>query len=291
MKPIVTPSATLDKITEFTHRYPSACFHTIDMPYRLCSPAAQDPANCKLWMDESGEVLGFGLTQLPFSSLDWAVRPGNEALQTEIVAWGVERLQEIAHQRGEGFGYLLDSRTDNDPIAQEHGFVLDDWHIRNLDLSFDQPAQSASTPSGFHIRPLYGDAEVAAYVALHRAAFDTRNMSVEWRARTLSHPTYQPQLDLVAEAANGRLAAFCIGWLGEINGEVVGQIEPVGVLPEFQRQGLGRAILRHSLQRFYKLGAKRVLIDAESHNLSSKHLYEASGFREATTTYKYFRQF
>jgi ribosomal protein S18 acetylase RimI-like enzyme len=280
-----------DQILAFTQRSPFSCFHAIDMPYRLCSPAAQEPANCRLWHDRSGAVRGFGVVQLPFSTLDWAVRPGDESLRQEIVAWGVARLQEIARQRGERFGYLLDSRSNNDPVALAAGFEVDDWHIRNLMLEFSQPPTPPTIPSSFRIRPLSGQQEVAAYVDLHRAAFQTRNMSVEWRAKTLAHPLYQPDLDLVVEATDGQLVAFCIGWLGGSDGPLTGQIEPLGVLPAYHRQGLGRAILLESLQRFYKMGATRVLIDAENNNEASQHLYEGNGFREVAKSYKYFRLF
>jgi mycothiol synthase len=185
---------------------------------------------------------------------------------------------------GEGFGYLLDSRSENDAVALQNGFELDDWYIRNLVLTFEQSPPTPAIPEEFTIRPLNGEAEVAAYVDLHRAAFQSRNMSIEWRARTVSHPRYRPELDLVAESAD-------VGWLGEQNGEVVGQIEPLGVLPEFHRHGLGRAILQESLQRFYKAGVRRLLIDAENNNSGSQHLYESVGFREEARSYKYFRLF
>lgn len=284
-------ASTLNQILAFSLRYPSACFHTIDMPYRLSSPAAQELANCRLWLDEAGELAAFAITQLPFSTLDWATRPGSEALHADIVDWGITRLTEIARQRGESFGYLLDSRSDQDQVAFQHGFVLSDWHIRNLALEFSQPPSPSSIPPGFQIRPLGGKEEVNAYVELHRAAFQSRNMSSEWRCNILGHPLYQPQLDLVAEDKLGNLAAFCIGWLGQIGNTIFGQIEPVGVLPAYQGQGLGRAILLESLARFYALGATSVHIDAESYNNASQHLYEAVGFREVTKTYKYFRRF
>lgn len=288
---ILPHTDTLDQILAFTQRYPAACFDTIDMPYRLCSPAAQEPANCRIWTDDMGETVGFALTQLPFSTLDWAVCPGSEELQGEIIAWGIARLEEIARLRGEGFGYLIDSRRETDATPLQQGFELDDWHIRNLEMPLIAPTTKPQTPPGFTIRPLAGESEVAAYVDLHRAAFDSRNMTIEWRARTLAHPSYQPPLDLVAHTADGRLVAFCIGWLGEIDGETAGQIEPLGVLPEFQGQGLGRAILAEALNRFFQHGARRLFVDAESYNEASQHLYESAGFQETATTYKYFRRF
>lgn len=281
----------LEQILSFTAHFPDSTFHTADMPYRLCSPAAQDPANSRLWQDESGALLGFGVIQLPFSTLDWAVRPGSEHIHQAIIAWGAERLEEVARQRGEGFGYLLDSRNENDQVALQSGFELDDWSIRNLAMELHHPPHRSATPDGYTIRPLRGESEVADYVALHRRAFDSRNMSVEWRTQVLAHPLYQPELDLVVEAPDGALVAFCIGWLNKFEGETIGQIEPIGVLPAFQRRGLGRAILVELLCRFHEVGARRVLIDAESYNDASQSLYETAGFVEVARTYKYFRRF
>jgi hypothetical protein len=41
---------------------------------------------------------------------------------------------------------------------------------------------ATALPEGFTIRPLAGEAEVEAYVALHRAVFGSENMTVAWRA-------------------------------------------------------------------------------------------------------------
>jgi len=58
-----------------------------------------------------------------------------------------------------------------------------------------------------------GASEVQDYVELHRAVFESTNMTHAWRARTLGCLGYLHDLDLVAVAPDGRLAAFCIGWL------------------------------------------------------------------------------
>ena len=68
-------------------------------------------------------------------------------------------------------------------------------------------------PEGFVIRPLGGIEEVDAYVDLHQSVFESRNMTREWRMRTLDRPEHDPDLDLVVVAPDGRLAAFFIGWL------------------------------------------------------------------------------
>jgi mycothiol synthase len=279
----------LHRILQFTLQHPEQSFHVIDLPYRLCSPAAQDFDNVRIWVDEKGELIGFAVVQLPFSTVDYVVQPQFEHLKDSMLQWATSRLEAVAKLRGEGFGFLLDSRVEDDANALKHDFVLDDWHMRNLALPLSHPLETPVIPEGFEIRLLNSDAN--GYVELHRAAFNTKNMSVDWRERTLKHPIYCPDLDLVAVNGDGKLIAFCIGWVCEINGQKVGQIEPVGVLPEFQKMGLGRAILLENLRRMRESGVETILVDAESYNPASQHLYERAGFRDVSRVVKYFRWF
>ncbi|HXQ32769.1 MAG TPA: GNAT family N-acetyltransferase [Anaerolineales bacterium] len=139
------------------------------------------------------------------------------------------------------------------------------WSQVLMEHSMQLPADTR-LPENFRIRPLNGKHEVDAYVALHRAVFESKNMTVEWRSRTLDHPEYIPELDLVAVAPDGQLAAFCICWLAkDLNGEISGQIEPLGVHADFRKIGLGGAILLEGLKRLSVLGARRVYVQTDSH--------------------------
>ena len=141
------------------------------------------------------------------------------------------------------------------------------------------PAE-CSAPAGFTIRPLAGEGEVAAYVELQREVFGTENMTAEWRSRTLRCPEYIPDLDLVAEAPGGRLAAFCIGWLDRRHPEgPAGQIEPMGVREEMRHLGLGRAILSETLKRLVQHGAGQIYVETDNYRDAALELYEAVGFR------------
>jgi mycothiol synthase len=175
-------------------------------------------------------------------------------------------------------------------LIEQQGFTLDDWTIRHLMQPLDAPVPESNIPTGFQIRPLAGMAETEAYVRLHRAAFKSENMTLDWRQRTLHHPRYRPDLDLVAVNEAGELVAFCIGWLSEAQGARRAQIEPLGVLPEYQRCGLGRALLMENLRRMQQAGAKYAYVDAESYNPASQHLYLTSGFEEEYSVIKYFKQ-
>lgn len=133
---------------------------------------------------------------------------------------------------------------------------------------------------GVHIRPLAGESEVEAYVQLHRAVFESKSMTVEWRTRTLRRPEYRADLDLVAVAPDGRLVAFCICWLAtDAGGKPSGQIEPLGVQEGFRQLGLGRAILFEGLRRLDSCGADKTHVETDKHRNAALKLYEAAGFR------------
>jgi len=140
-------------------------------------------------------------------------------------------------------------------------------------------------PDGFRIRALAGQGEVEAYVATHRAAFGSTNMTADWRRSTLRHPHYAPELDLVAEAPDGTLMAFCVCWitppLAALTGGRAAQVEPLGVLPAYQRRGIGRALLLEAFRRAMEMGARRMDVDAESYNEASRDAYASVGFRPA----------
>ena len=104
-------------------------------------------------------------------------------------------------------------------------------------------------------------------------------MTAEWRTRTLRRPEYLSDLDLVAVAPSGRLAAFCICWLNrDSEGNPSGQIEPLGVHKDFRRLGLGQAILSEGLQRLYLRGAERIYVETDKYRNAALGLYEAVGF-------------
>jgi ribosomal protein S18 acetylase RimI-like enzyme len=121
---------------------------------------------------------------------------------------------------------------------------------------------------------------VNAYVKLHRSVFESKNMTVEWRNRTLQRPENVPDLDLVAVAPKGQLAAFCVCWLAKgPNGDLRGQIEPLGVDAGYRRLGLGQAILSEGLRRLQSKGAGQIYVQTDHYRNAAFKLYESSGFR------------
>jgi ribosomal protein S18 acetylase RimI-like enzyme len=268
--------------------------HVTDAPYRLSSWSLNYPENVALWEDESGRLIAYAAIQEPFLTLDYAIHTdaGPLNLEAQIVQWAVERCPAVAQRQQRSFPLYVWVNGNEDeriPLLKSFGFVEDEWQK----ISFFRPLQETiaapQPPAGFTIRPLNGPAEVEAYVELHRAAFETRNMTVEWRQRTLQMAQYVPDIDLVAEAPDGRLAAFCVCWLRP--DRQVGEIEPLGVHPDFQRLGLGRAIALEALHRLKAHNAVNAHVTTDGERDPARQLYEAVGFRRHSLRLGYGRLF
>lgn len=267
---------------------PHNALHAVDLPWRLSSPSARTTEWTQIWESADGTGLAWAVLQFPWHCLDYEIRPDtrSDELEESILDWAVTRLNAEASRRGESLPFYVSARQgDSSRVAAiaRAGFSFDEWSYLHMARSLGTPIPDAPLPKGFHIRPLAGDEEVGDYVAAHRAAFGSTNMTADWRRATLRDPHHVPDLDLVAVGPDGAIVAFCVCWItppfADRTGGRVTQIEPLGVLPEYQRLGLGRALLLEAFRRSKDMGAFRVEVDGESYNAASQRAYESVGFR------------
>ena len=201
-----------------------------DLPYRFSSWALDEPENARLWFDPGGRLVGWAVMQSPFWTIDYTVDPreGSE-LHQAVLAWADERaraLQGTTFERPCWFIMVFAGQSDRIRDLEAAGFasqadVGEDLRTKVfMERPAELPVREYRVPEGFNIRPLRGESEVEAYVELHQAVFESKNMTIAWRRRTLQQPGYTPELDLVVEAPDGRLGAFCIAWLNRCGSEV-----------------------------------------------------------------------
>ena len=281
--------ADLQKMAELVRKFPAENIHIVDLPYRLSSWSFDYPENIRLWSDEHGQLLAWAILQVPFWKVDYAYHPEfQNTLHPQILRWADEQAHKIvgtASGHPAWFAAVLASQTDRIRDLEAIGFTSQEnvgensWTQVLMEHSMQIPDE-VHLADGFHIRPLKGAGEVDAYVDLHRAVFESKNMTIEWRRRTLQRPEYIPDLDLVAVAPDGQLAAFCICWLAEdANGTSSGQIEPLGVDAGYRRLGLGHAILSEGLRRLKSKGARQIFVQTDNYRDAAFKLYESAGFR------------
>ena len=257
--------------------------HRVDYPWRLSSSSAWSGQDAMLWHGVDDLLLGFAVWQQPWAVLDFYVRQTTDQHEIEdaIFAWAASRFRQLDAERGKPLPYWAEARED-DParlaLLARQGFVLDDdYAYVLLSRSLADGRVHPPPPSGFFLRPIKGLDEVDAYVALHRRAFGSISMTTEWRARTLAMPHYSPELDLVAVTPDGRLAGFCVCWPNF--DQRVGQIEPLGVDPDFQGFGLGWALLDEICRRLDQIGMIDALVETETTRTPARQFYESNGFR------------
>jgi len=278
--------------------------HVTDLPYRLSSWALDDPENVRLWVDGQNQMFGWMVMQVSFYTLDFVCRPELEViLLPEMLAWAYQR--SLAHPEiipigtPEGrpcwFVNVFADESTQIRILEEVGFANQanvgeySWTKVWLERPADLPVKDYRIPAGFSVRPMAGEAEAESYVDLHRATFGSKIMSVDWRKRTIRHPNHVADLDLVVEAPDGRLAAFCIGWLAAE--AQVGQIEPLGCHPDFRRYALGRIALAEGLRRLKAHRAQKIHVETDNWRGTAKDLYESIGFQVVRDVLVYRKDF
>ena len=212
-----------------------------------------------------------------------------------MMTWAVSAMQRRNQEKGEA--QTLDAsalETDAPRLAflERHGFQRQEESSILMSRPLDEPIPDPILPPGFTIRPMAGEAEVEAYVALHRAAFGTGNMTVAYRRTIMSAPDFIPELDLVAVAPNGDLAALCVCQIfsddsSRADGAKEGWTDPVATHPSYQRLGLARALMLHGMRLLKARGIDTAILGTSSENKAMQRTAESIGFRMASNTLMY----
>jgi mycothiol synthase len=279
------------RMSALVHQFPADNLHVADLPYRLSSWAFDEPDNVGLWFDDRGRLVAWTVLQTPFWAIDYACNPNVEdRLHSQILAWADDRARQLLNTpsgRPSWFINVFSHQKERMGDLEAVGFASqadvgeNSWTKVLMARPADMALPEVTLPRDWEIRPLAGEAEVGAYVALHRAVFESTSMREEWRSRVLQRPEYLPQLDLVAVTPTHELAAFCVCWFDKAGpeGRPCGQIEPLGVHAAYRGQGLGKALLAEGIRRLRELGAEQIFVETDNYRNAALMLYEAVGFR------------
>lgn len=262
--------------------------HVVDLPYRLSSWALDNPENVALWFDENQELVAWAVLQSPFWTIDYVCHPEHEAdLHRDILAWADQRAQRVKntpYARSAWFVMVFSGQRDRIRDLEQAGFACqsdvgeDSWSKVLMRRSAQTPVNVYKPrTAGFTVRALAGEKEVSKYVDLHQSVFESKNMTLDWRMRTLQHPAYTPELDIVIEASDGILAAFCICWLDKHS--MNGHVEPLGNHKDYRQYALGRVALSEGLRRLQALGAQNIYVETDNYRNTAFRLYESFDFQ------------
>lgn len=207
----------------------------------------------------------------------------------------VEAAERANRERDAGPLYLALPHENDGALAFFHtlGFTYhhSTWNMRLRD---DAAVVVPAFPPAV-VRHRYRHDDVAAFVDLVNTAFVDHptplSVSVERVRYVHSLPDFNPEnICLLAPADEpDRLVAFCRVDLQEDEGRTTGEVAVVGVLPEWRRQGLGRALLRWGIHRLQGIGVEEVFLAVESENERALRLYEETGFERVEEWPRYAR--
>lgn len=251
--------------------------------------------NTRLWFSADDRLVGFAFVDhyqnLRFEFDPQVVSPG---IESETVVWGEACIRRAMQASGESLtlnASCRDDDTDRIALLEWHGFVQKALHLLHMTRSLHEPIPTPQLPKGFSIRHVTGEHEAEALVALHHAAFGTEAMTVEERLAMMRVPDYDAELDLVAVAPDGRLAAYCMCSISQEEnartGRNEGYTDPVATHPDSQRHGLAKALLLTGLYTLKQQGMDTALLGTSSENVAMQRTAQAVGFRVQSTTLRF----
>jgi GNAT superfamily N-acetyltransferase len=225
-----------------------------------------------LWED-GGELVAFVMPDGGRGEAHLCIDPRwkTRELEAEMLAVAEERLPKIEL---DGARSLTVWAAAGDSLRQEllaeRGYRKGDWPEHQWRRELDRPIPDVSPAAGYTIRPLGDGLELlercyASGLGFHegdiKVAVENRN-DPTWYRNIQTAPLYRRDLDLVAIAPDGAIAAFCTIWFDDVTRSAC--FEPVATVPAHQRKGLGKALLTEGLRRLQRMGATTAFVGGYS---------------------------
>lgn len=268
--------------------------HTGDVSWWLYYPKKPFDFSQRVFLwEENGELLGWCLLTPDEQFMDVFVHPSRRgsASVEPMVAWAEARLTEMVKAGGGKnirHTWIFEDDTWLNDLKRRAGFRSSEECMVYTTRTLNDPIPAPSMPEGCHVRHVEGVSECQRRAAASHAAFGSRLPFDRYWPRYLrfmESPAYDRERDLIVVVPDGRVGSFCVIWLDPVN--KVGLFEPVGTHPEFQRQGLGRAVMFEGLRRMQAAGMATAIVCADGVNLAARRLYDSVGFRVANSLLLY----
>jgi mycothiol synthase len=241
----------------------------------------------RLWHDHQGKLVAYAiLGEDP--SFDCQVLPEYEwsGIEAEAMAWAETRISELRKLDAKQWSskFVSSARQDDAKriaFLEQHGFRYSgEFAEVNMIRLLDEPIPETVIPPGCQVRSLAEAGEISNRASAHREVWlpwTDGNISDEDYVRFMQLPGYHRDLDVVAVAPDGVIAAFVNGWIDPLNR--IGDLGEVGARPAYRRQGLTRAVLLECLRRLKARGMERACVSTGISNTPARQLYESIGFK------------
>lgn len=241
----------------------------------------------RLWHAEDGKLVGYAiLGEDPTFNCQVLPEFAWSGIEAEALAWAEKRVNELRRLDEQRWGGNLISGARQDDaqriaFLEQHGFRFADKFAEvNMLLFLSEPIPEPVISPGCQVRAVAESGEISNRAEAQREVWQpwsVGDVSDEDYARFMRLPGYHRDLDVVAIAADGVIAAYVNGWIDPVN--KIGDFGPVGARQAYRRQGFARAVLLESLRRMRVHGMERVCVSTGVRNTPAIQLYESVGFR------------
>jgi mycothiol synthase len=206
--------------------------------------------------------------------------PAHEAVMDAYIAWAEVRAREAGLKQIAPF-WAMEYDKVLIRMMQARGFVVIPFDPapplfeRSLDA-----LPTIALPDGFTVQGVRNldDGQLRAQVTYGAFGFNG-DWDGYWarHAQFMGSAVYDGERDLFVRSPDGRGASACTIWFDPVN--AVGLFEPVGTHPDFQGQGLGKAVMAEGLRRMRAAGMRRAVLGFDPNNAAALALYTSMGFR------------
>ncbi len=209
------------------------------------------------------------------SDAECVLTPGKDP---GVVAYVVGLLIERHRARGIGIGFEFASSAEwLREVCREAG--LSENTETGCEWEYDLAAVDTemTLPDGFAVDSLAlsPDTDRGALAECIQLAFDTPR-DLEGVLRNIEkNPMFEPALTVFARSPEGMVAAYCRGTVDSVSG--VCGIDPICTHPEYQKLGLGKAVVRATFAAQRKLGGKFSYIGSAPPPAPGTFLYRSLG--------------
>lgn len=169
-------------------------------------------------------------------------------------------------------------------LAARYGFgpVRELWKMRMTTAGARLP--EPALPEGVSLRPFLPGKDEDAWLAVNRAAFahhpEQGNLTRADLDARMAEDWFDPAGFLLAEDRDGRLLGFHWTKVHPKHGPhpAIGEVYVVGVAPEAQGMGLGKALTLAGIRYLQDLGLHAVMLYTDADNAAAVALYRSLGF-------------
>lgn len=186
----------------------------------------------------------------------------------------------IAERTKAGTGFNLDV-LDTPPwleaVLRDNGLTPQPDAGHEWEYALARTDMAYGLPDDFEMQNLATgpDDAYSGIASCIAAAFGTDYDIVPGLRSLEENPLYRPELSSFVRAPDGRVAAYCRGTVDPTNG--VGGIDPVCTHPDFQRLGLGKAVVRACFSTQRDLGGRFTYIGSAAEPAPGTRLYRGLG--------------